>query len=111
MACSDLPNWYLRRRLAVIDVRSAIWRKARAEVVPRGYAPAECLARLVKARRLRRVSKGFFVVLDPVRETPAIAIASALFADEPHYITTDAALAFHGLIDQPIKRIVVVLAR
>jgi len=50
------------------------------------------------------------VVVDPVRETPAIAIASALFAEVPHYVTTDAALAFHGLVDQPIRTITVVLS-
>jgi len=45
-----------------------------------------------------------------VRETPAIAIASALFAEVPHYVTTDAAFAFHGLLDQPIRTITVVLS-
>ena len=111
MACSEVPNWYLQRRIAVVDLRSAIWRKARAEVVPPGYAPDECMRRLVKAGRVRRIRRGLFVVVDPVRETPAIAIASALFADEPHYVTSDAALAFHGVIDQPIRRITVVLSR
>jgi predicted transcriptional regulator of viral defense system len=111
MACSELPDWYLQRRLAVVDLRSATWRKARAEVVPPGYAPDECLRRLAKVGRVRRIGRGLFVVVDPVRETAAIAIASALFADEPHYVTTDAALAFHGAIDQPVRQITVVLAR
>ena len=110
MSCSDLPNWYLQRHIAVVDLRSAAWRKARAEVVPPGYAPDECLRRLAKAGRVRRIGRGLYVVVDPVRETAAIAIASALFADEPHYVTTDAALAFHGAIDQPVRRITVVLA-
>ena len=110
MSCSDLPDWYLQRRIAVVDLRSAAWRRARAEVVPPGYAPDECLRRLAKARRVRRIGRGLFVVADPVRETAAIAIASALFADEPHYVTTDAALAFHGAIDQPVRQITVVLA-
>src|SRR5487761_944058 len=111
MACSELPNWYLQRRIAVVDLGSATWRKARAEVVPPGYAPDECLRRLAKAGRVRRIGRGLYVVLDPVRETPEIAIASALFTDKPHYVTTDAALAFHGAIDQPIRQIVVVLSR
>src|SRR5258708_33777470 len=111
MACSELPNWYLQRRNAVVDLGSATWRKARVEVVPRGYAPNECLRRLAKARRVRRIGRGLYVVIDPVRETPAIAIASALFTDETHYVTTDAALAFHGAIDQPIRQFVVVLSR
>ncbi len=111
MACSELPNWYLQRRNAVVDLGSATWRKARVEVVPRGYAPDECLRRLAKARRVRRIGRGLYVVIDPVRETPAIAIASALFTDETHYVTTDAALAFHGAIDQPIRQLVVVLSR
>ncbi len=110
MSCADLPDWYLRRRMAVVDLRSTAWRRARAEVVPPGYAPDECMRRLVRADRLRRVGRGLYVVVDPVRETPPIAIASGLFVDQPHYITTDAALAFHGLIDQPISTITVVLA-
>ena len=50
-------------------------------------------------------------MVDPVRETSAIAVASGLFADEPHYVTTDAALAFHGAIDQPVLQITIVVAR
>jgi predicted transcriptional regulator of viral defense system len=96
--------------MAVVDLRSASWRRARAEVVPPGYAPDECPRRLARAGRLRRVGRGLYVVVDPVRETPAIAIASALFAEVPYYVTTDAALAFHGLIDQPIRTIAVVLS-
>jgi len=110
MSCSDLPDWCLRHRMAVVDLRSASWRRARAEVVPPGYAPDECMRRLARAGRVRRVGRGLYVVVDPVRETPAIAIASALFAEVPHYVTTDAALAFHGLIDQPIRTITVVLS-
>lgn len=110
MSCSELPNWYLERRIAVVDLASATWRKARAEVVPPGYAPNECLRRLAKAGRLRRIGRELFIVVDPVRETPAIAIASALFTSEPHYVTTDAALAFHGAIDQPVRQMVVVLS-
>lgn len=111
MACSDLPDWYLRQRLAVIDFRSTAWRRAKAEVVTPGYAPAVCLARLEKAGRVRRIGRGLFIVVDVVREIPAIAIASGLFADDPHYVTTDAALVFYGLIDQPVRRIVVVQSR
>jgi predicted transcriptional regulator of viral defense system len=111
MTCSDLPDWYLQRRIAVVDLGSATWRKARAEVVPPGYAPDECLRRLAKAGRVRRIGRGRYVVVDPVRETPPIALASALFADKQHYVTTDAALAFHGAIDQPIRQIAVVLPR
>lgn len=111
MSCSDVPDWYLRHRLAVVDLRSSTWRRARAELVPPGYSPNECMRRLVIAGRLRRFSRGLFVVVDPVRETPPIAIAGAIFAELPHYVTTDAALAFHGLIDQPISKITVVLSR
>ena len=68
------------------------------------------MRRLARAERVRRVGRGLYVVVDPVRETPAIAIASALFAEVPYYVTTDAALAFHGLIDQPIRTITVVLS-
>jgi predicted transcriptional regulator of viral defense system len=111
MTCADLPDWYLRRRIPVVDLRSETWRRAQAEVVPAGYAPNDCMRRLVGARRLRRVGRGLFVVVDLVRETPALAIACGLFARLPHYVTTDAALGFHGLIDQPHARITVVLPR
>jgi len=75
----------------------------------REHAPGDCLRRLVRADRLQCVGRGLYVVVDPVRETPPIAIANGLFADQPHYVTTDAALAYHGPIDQPIPTIMVVL--
>ena len=111
MSCSDLCGWYLRNRIAVLDVRSAAFRSARKEVMPTGYDTNVCLRRLVKAGRIRRIRAGLYVVHDPARETPPIAIASGVFAEAPHYITTDAALAYHGLIDQPITTITVVLPR
>lgn len=111
MSCSDLPTWYLRRRIAVLDVRSAAFRRAREEVLPSGYDANVCLRRLVKAGKIRRIRGGLYVARDPVRETPPIAVASGVFAEVPHYVTTDAALAHHGLIDQPISTIVVVLDR
>lgn len=111
MSCSDLPTWYLRHRIAVLDVRSAPFRRAREEVLPRGYDADVCLRRLAKADKIRRIRGGLYVVRDLVRETPPIAIASGVFAEVLHYVTTDAALAQHGLIDQPIQTITVVLAR
>jgi predicted transcriptional regulator of viral defense system len=45
-----------------------------------------------------------------VREPPTIAVASALFGATDHYVTTDAALSMHGLIDQPLVTITIVLA-
>lgn len=111
MSCSELPAWYLRRHLAVLNVRSASFRRAWNEVVPRGYEADVCLRRLVTAGRIRRMGRGLYIAIDPVRETPAIAIASGVFSEVDHYVTTDAALAFHGLIDQPISEITVVLPR
>ena len=110
MSCSDVPAWYLRHRLPVLDLRSSAWGKARAELLTPGYMPSTCVARLLKAGRIRRIAHGRYLVLDPVRGTPPIAVASALFADVSHYITTDAALAFHGSIDQPTPMITVVQA-
>ena len=49
-------------------------------------------------------------MVDPVREPPTIAVASALFGETDHYVTTDAALNMHGLIDQPLVTITVALA-
>lgn len=111
MSCSDLPDWYLRNRIAVLDVQSAIFERARDQVMPTGYNATVCLRRLVEAGRIRRIRGGLYVVLDPARETPAIAVASGAFAEVPHYVTTDAAFAYHGLLDQPITMITVVLSR
>lgn len=111
MSCSDLPTWYLRHRIAVLDVRSAAFQHARDEVLSNRKDTDVCLRRLAKAGRIRRIRGGLYVVRDPVRETPPIAVANGVFAEVPHYVTTDAALAHHGLIDQPIQTITVVLSR
>lgn len=110
MGCSDIATWYLEQRLPVIDLASKTWAQAREEVLPPGYEPSVCLRRLADARRVRRLTRGVYQVIDPVRDTPAIAVADALFADVEHYVTTDAALAFHRAIDQPVTEIVVVAA-
>lgn len=110
MSCSDIPGWYLKRHLAVINLRSATWQTARSDVLPTGYEPAVCLRRLLSAGKVRRIGKGLYLVVDPVREPPAVAVASALFGETEHYVTTDAALGTHGLIDQPLPTITVVLA-
>lgn len=111
MSCADIPAWYLRHRIAVLDLRSAAWERARPGLLSPGYMPDVCIRRLVAAGRLRRLKKGAYVVVDPVRETPSIAIASGLYAETLHYVTTDAALTFHGLLDQPIPTITVVLGK
>ncbi len=111
MSCADIPDWYLRQRIAVLDLRSAAWKRARPELLPPGYPPDVCMRRLAAAGRLRRLKKGAYLVVDPVRETPSIAVASGLYADTPHHVTTDAALAFHGLLDQPVPTITVVLGK
>jgi len=111
MSCSDLADWSLRHRIAVLDLGSASFRRAWSETVPAGYRPGVCLSRLVAAGRVRRIGRGLYVAIDPVRETQPIAIASGVFSEVPHSVTTDAALAHHGLIDQPIGEITVVLSR
>lgn len=111
MSCADIPDWYLRHRIAVLGLRSSAWERVRAGLLPPGYEPDVCMRRLAAAGRLRRLKKGAYLVVDPVRETPSIAIASGLFAETPHYVTTDAALAFHGLLDQPVPTITVVLGK
>jgi len=108
VGCADLADWYLAHRIPVIDIGSHDWDRARDAVLPPGYEPSVCLQRLAKAGRVRRLTRGTYVVVDLARETPPIAIASALFADVRHYVTTDAALLFHGAIDQPLTDIVVV---
>jgi predicted transcriptional regulator of viral defense system len=111
MSCADIPDWYLRHRLAVLDLGSSAWKGARPGLLPPGYEPDVCMRRLAAVGRLRRLRKGAYLVVDPVRETPSIAVASGLFAETPHYVTTDTALAFHGLLDQPVPTITVVLGK
>ena len=109
MACADIPNWYLQRRLPVIDLSSKTWETIRAQLLPAGYAPPVCLRRLSAAGRVRRLQKGMYVVVDPVREAPPVAVADGIFAEVDHYVTTDAALMVQRLIDQPVPVITVVL--
>jgi predicted transcriptional regulator of viral defense system len=109
MSCPDIPDWFLRRRIPVIDLRSRVWQEARTELLTAGYTPAVCLARLRSAGRVRQLAPGLYVVVDPVRETPSIAIASAIYSTADHYVTTDAALTVEGLLDQPLPTIRVVL--
>ena len=110
MSCSDLADWYLSHRLAVLDTRSATFRRTWRALVPSGYTVGVCIQRLAETGRIRSIGRGLYVPVDPVRSTPPIAIASGVFLETPHYVTTDEALAHHGLIDQPIPRITVVLA-
>jgi predicted transcriptional regulator of viral defense system len=109
MSCTDIADTFLRRRVAVLDVRSRTWTTARAQLLPPGYTTATCLHRLAAAGRIRRLKRGLYIVVDTVRETPPVAIASGIFAELDHYVTTDAALTVHGLIDQPLPTITVVL--
>jgi predicted transcriptional regulator of viral defense system len=111
MGCSDVPDWYLRHRIPVIDLRSPTWAQARAEAMPEKYEPHTCMARLAASGRVRPIAKGRWQVIDPSREPPVVAVADALFRDVPHYLTTDAALGAQGLIDQPIPVITVVVGR
>ena len=111
MSCTDIPDWFLRRRLAVIDVATKSWAEARSETMnqSRGSTPAVCLHRLARRGAIRRLRRGLYLVIDPIRETAPIAVASAAFASDQHYVTTDAALSVDALIDQPIPTITVVL--
>ncbi len=109
MSCPEVPEWFLRRRLAVIDVSSSTWAEARSELLSRGSTSAVCLHRLAERGVIRRLQRGLYVVVDPIRETAPIAIASAAFRTRQHYVTTDAALSVDGLIDQPIPTITVVM--
>jgi hypothetical protein len=93
----------------VLDVSTEAWRIVRRDILPRGYSRDTCTRRLVAAKRLRPLVRGRFLVIDPVREVPAIAIASGLFAERVHYVTTDAVFEFHRLTDQPVPEIVVAM--
>jgi len=88
------------------------WVLAQAAVGLRsGVTQEKCLARMVETGLLRHVRRGLYVVVDPARETPPAAVASGAFAHMDHYVTTDAALAIHRLIDQPIPVITVIVPR
>jgi predicted transcriptional regulator of viral defense system len=108
MSCADIPEWYLRHRIPVINTRSGTWRDVSDQLLPPGYETTTCLRRLADAKRVRQLARGLWQVLDPAREPPAIALAEAVFRDVEHYITTDAALAAEGLIDQPVPVITIV---
>lgn len=108
MACSDIADWFLTNRVPVINLRSRRWRDVSETMLRAGYRSSVCLSRLEQSGAVQRIQNGLYLVPDKVRATPPIAIASAIYADEPHYVTTDAALAFHRSIDQPIPVITVV---
>jgi len=109
---SDLHRWLLGNHIAVLNLRSREWSLAQAEVGLRGGVTQEkCLARMVETGLLRHVRRGLYVVVDPAREAPPVAVASGAFAHLDHYVTTDAALAVHRLIDQPIPVITVIVPR
>jgi predicted transcriptional regulator of viral defense system len=109
MGCPDIPTWYLQKRIPVIDLRSPTWHRARDELLGAKYEAATCLMRLAESGKVRQLGKGRWQVVDPSREPPVIAVADALFRDVPHYLTTDAALAAQGLIEQPLPIITVVV--
>lgn len=111
MSCADVPDWYLRHRIPVINTRSATWLEARSQLLPPGYENTTCLRRLAEAGRVRQLARGLWQVIDPSRETPSLVVADAIFRDAVHYITTDAALEAEGLIDQPVPVITVVVRK
>jgi len=111
LSCADIPDWYLSHRIPVLNTRSATWLEASQLLLPPGYDSTTCLRRLAEAKKVRRLARGLWQVLDPSREPPSIAIADAVFRDARHYITTDAALEAEGLIDQPIPTITVVVRK
>lgn len=112
MTCADIHRWLLRRHLPVIDLASHDWQQSRdAAGLNPGITQAKCIARMVDTGLLQRVRRGLYVVVDPAREAPAAAIASGAYGHVEHYVTTDAALAIHGLIDQPIPTITVIVPR
>ena len=85
---------FLRRRIAVIDLSGPSWHEARRGCgISPGVTQAICLRRLVDAGRLRHLGRGLYVVVDPARETPPLAIADGAFSGTEHLITIDAALA------------------
>ena len=111
MGCASLHRWHLRNRVPVVNLSAETWMRAVTETGLSVTAATSCLRRLSDSGALRHVKRGLYVVVDPVREAPAAAIASAAAEPVAHYITTDAALTAHRLIDQPLSRITVVLER
>jgi len=111
MSCADIPDWYLRHRIPVINMSSATWLEARSQVLPSGYENTTCLRRLAKAGKVSQLARGLWQVMDPAREPPSLALADAIFRDTVHYVTTDAALGAEGLIDQPVPSITVVVRK
>ena len=109
---SDLHRWLLGNHVAVVNLHSRDWTLAQEAVgLRRGVTQEKCLARMVETGLLRHVRRGMYVVVDPAREAPPAAVASGAFAHMDHYVTTDAALAVHRLLDQPVLMITVIVPR
>jgi predicted transcriptional regulator of viral defense system len=111
MGCASLYRWHLRNRVPVVNLSAETWMRALSESDLSVAAATSCLRRLSAAGALQHVKRGLYLVVDPAREVPAAAIASAATEPVAHYITTDAALEAHRLIDQPVTRITVVVER
>ncbi len=103
MKQTDLHRTLLRARVAVLDTKSEYWRSlvSQDDASP-GVDAWMVIRRMAHAGLLQPVKRGVYAVVDPVRATPAIAVASGVYGSREHYITTDAALAFHRLMDQPV---------
>ncbi len=110
MGCGDLPAYFLRRRIPVINLKSDDWPRAIAQTGISEPQTAVCLQRLSARGRVSRIRRNLYLVVDPVREAPVESVASACFSHLDHYVTTDRALVFHRLIDQPTPAITVVTA-
>lgn len=95
----------------MLDVSSDTWRSARHEVLPRGHDRDTCTRRLVQAGLLRPIVRGRFLVVDPNCEVSPIAVASALFRNRPHYVSTDAAFTLHGFDTGVPESITVVMPK
>ena len=109
---SDLHRWLLGNHVAVVNLHSRDWTLAQEAVgLRRGVTQEKCLARMVETGLLRHVRRGMYVVVDPAREAPPAAVASGAFAHMDHYVTTDAALAVHRLLNQPVLMITVIVPR
>ncbi len=82
MSCTDIADWLLRRRVAVLDVRSQAWTTARAELLPSGYTTATCLQRPVASDDSSAVSMSSSTPCARLRRSPSQAGSS------PRLITT-----------------------
>lgn len=98
-------TWYRNNRILVADLASETWVKFRNYQGLTDVAASEHIERAAAAGRATRLARGIYLLEEEARPADPLVIASQLYDDIDHYVTSDGALAFHGELDQPLMTI------